>query len=69
MQKQVFVAFSFIAGKEIVKYIVSILSIVVTGLWNKLFDFLISKGMLNTADSLYIWINISGFALLPCVFQ
>lgn len=43
MQKQIFVAFSFIAGKEIVKYIVSIFSIVVTGLWNKLFDFLISK--------------------------
>lgn len=59
MQKQVFVAFSFIAGKEIVKYIVSVFSIGVTGLWNKLFDFLISKGMLNTADSLYIWTNIS----------
>ena len=37
MQKQVFVAFSFIAGKEIVKNIVSVLSVVVTGLWN---DFL-----------------------------
>ena len=59
MQKQVFVAFSFIAGKEIVKYIVSVLSVVVTGLWNKFFDFLISKGMLNTADSLYVWTNIS----------
>ena len=59
MQKQVFVSFSFIAGKEIVKYIVSVLSVVVTGLWNNFFDFLISKGMLNTADSLYVWTNIS----------
>ena len=59
IQKQVFVAFSFIAGKEIVKYIVSVFSVVVTGLWNEFFDFLISKGMLNTADSLYVWTNIS----------
>ena len=59
IQKQVFVAFSFIAGKEIVKYIVSVFSVVVTGLWNEFFDFLISKGMLNTSDSLYVWTNIS----------
>ena len=59
MQKQVFVAFSFIAGKEIVKYIVSVFSVVVTGLWNKFFDFLISKRVLNTADRLYIWTYIS----------
>lgn len=59
MQKQFFVAFSFGAGKESVKYIVSVLSIVVTGLWNKTFDFLISKEMLNTADRLYIWTDIS----------
>ena len=59
LQKQFFVAFSFVAGKEIVKYIVSVLSIAVNGLWNKIFDFLISKGMLNTADRLYIWTEIS----------
>ena len=59
MQKQVFVAFSFLAGKEIVKYIVSVLSVVVAELWNDFFDFLISKGMLNTANILYIWANIS----------
>ena len=59
LQKQFFVAFSFVAGKEIVKYIVSVLSVAVTGLWNKIFDFLISKEMLNTADRLYIWTDIS----------
>ncbi len=59
VQKQFFVAFSFVAGKEIVKYIVSVLSVVVTGLWNNFFNFLISKGMLNTAHRLYIWTNIS----------
>ena len=63
LQKQFFVAFSFVAGKEIVKYIVSVLSIAVNGLWNKIFDFLISKGMLNTADRLYIWIEISVAAI------
>ena len=63
LQKQFFVAFSFVAGKEIVKYIVSVLSIAVNGLWNKIFDFLISKGMLNTADRLYIWTDISVAAI------
>ena len=34
MQKQVFVAFSFVAGKESIKYIVSVFSIAFTGLFN-----------------------------------
>lgn len=59
MQKQLFIAFSFVAGKEIIKYIVSVFSIAFIGLWNNFFDFLISKGMLDTADRLYIWTDIS----------
>ncbi len=59
MPKQLFTAFSFVAGKETVKHIVSVFSTAFTGLWNKIFDFLLSLGMLNTAGSLYLWTGIS----------
>ncbi len=59
LQNQLFVAFSFVAGKEIVKYIVSVFSIIFAGLWNKTFGFLIGKRMLNTADKMYFWADIS----------
>lgn len=41
------------------KYIVSVLSIPFTGLWNRVFDFLVSRGMLNTTDRLDVWIHLS----------
>lgn len=43
MQKQVFVAFSFVAGKEIVKYVVSVFSIVCNGLGNGILSYFIKK--------------------------
>jgi len=55
MQKQLFVAFSFVAGKETVKYIASVFSIAITGLWNKIFDYLVAHNQLNTSDRLYLW--------------
>lgn len=59
MQKQLFTAFSFVAGKEAVKYIASVFCIAFTGLWNKLFQLLNSKGMLNKAGIVNIWTDIS----------
>ena len=59
IQKQVFVAFSFVAGKESIKYIVSVFSIAFTGLWNKTFDILLAKSVSNTLDKLYHWTHIS----------
>ena len=59
MQKQLFVAFSFVAGKEIIKYIVSVFGIAFTGLWNKTFDILLAKSVSNTLDKLYRWTHIS----------
>ena len=59
MQKQIFVAFSFISGKESIKYIVSVFSIAFTGLWNKTFDILLAKSVSNTLDKLYHWTHIS----------
>ena len=59
MQKQIFVAVSFVAGKEIIKYIVSVFSIAFTGLWNKTFDILLAKSVSNTLDKLYRWTHIS----------
>ena len=59
MQKQLFVVFSFVAGKEIIKYIVSVFGIAFTGLWNKTFDILLAKSVSNTLDKLYRWTHIS----------
>lgn len=59
VQKQAFVAFSFVAGKETVKYIVSVFGIAVTELWNKLSDYLIAQNQLSTLDRLQIWSNVS----------
>lgn len=59
IQKQFFIAFSFVAGKETVKYIVSVFSIAFTGLWNKTFDIILAKSESNTLDKLYSWEDIS----------
>ena len=47
------------AGKETVKYIVSVFSIAFTGLWNKTFDIILAKSESNTLDKLYSWEDIS----------
>ena len=54
-----FVAVSFVAGKETIKYIVSVFSFIFAGIWNKVFDFLIGKSMLNTTDTIFFWADIS----------
>lgn len=59
LQKQLFIAFSFVAGKEIIKYIASVFSIAITGVWNGIFDYLIAKSILNTLDRLHIWTVLS----------
>lgn len=59
MQKQVFVAFSFTAGKESIKYIVNVFAIAFIELWNKTFDILLTKSVSNTLDKLYRWTHIS----------
>lgn len=50
LSKQVFVIFSFMAGKEIVKYIASVFSIALSGLGNKILSFLIIKESVNTLE-------------------
>lgn len=59
MQKQVFVVFSFVAGKESIKYIVNVFAIAFIELWNKTFDILLTKSVSNTLDKLYRWTHIS----------
>lgn len=59
MQKQAFVAFSFTAGKESIKYIVNVFAIAFIELWNKTFDILLTKSVSNTLDKLYRWTHIS----------
>lgn len=58
LSKQVFVIFSFTAGKEIVKYIASVFSIVLSELGGKLFDFLLGKESINTLEEIAILGNI-----------
>ena len=69
LQKQFFVAFSFVAGKEIVKYIVSVFSIAFNGLSNKILEFFIAKEIIDTIGKTHIWINIFTFiVIILCVF-
>lgn len=69
LQKQFFVAFSFVAGKEIVKYIVSVFSIASNGLSNKILGYFIAKEIINTLGKTHIWINIFTFiVIILCVF-
>lgn len=63
IQKQIFVAFSFIAGKETVKYIVSVSSIAFSGLCNKVLDYFVSTEMINTLEKSHIWIEILGITV------
>lgn len=56
--KQVFVIFSFMAGKEIVKYIVSVACIAFNELWNKLLDFLLKEEIIDTLEKVRISVNI-----------
>ncbi|MCI9142406.1 MAG: GHKL domain-containing protein [Lachnospiraceae bacterium] len=59
MQKQIFVSVSFVTGKEIVKYIASVFSVIFTGVWNRILDLLLEKEIINTLEKLQIWTDVS----------
>ena len=68
LQKQFFVALSFVAGKEIVKYIVSVFSIASYGLNNEILEYFIAKKIINTLGETHIWINFFTFiVIILCV--
>ena len=68
LMKQAFVIFSFIAGKEIVKYIVSVFSIASYGLNNEILEYFIAKKIINTLEKTHIWINFFTFiVIILCV--
>lgn len=58
MQKQFFVAVSFVAGRETVKYIVSVFSTVHNELSNKILNDFLKKGIINTVVKTQIWVGI-----------
>lgn len=59
LTKQAFVIFSFVAGKEIVKYIVSIFNFALCGLWNRTFNFLVLEEKINTVKAASVLGKIS----------
>ncbi len=58
IQKQFFVVFSFIAGKEIIKYIVSIFNTVLNGFYHKILDYFIVKEIINTLEKSQVWLTV-----------
>ena len=67
MQKQLFVVLSFVAGKEIVKYIVSVFSIAFNGLCNNILDYFVAKEIIDTLEKTNIWIKVLWFiAIVLC---
>lgn len=64
MQKQFFVAISFVTGKETVKYIVSVFNIALNGLCNKTLNYFITKEIINTLGKTHIWVNVLGFTVI-----
>ena len=63
-QKQFFIVFSFMAGKETVKYIVSVFSFIFHGLCHNLLDYFITKGMIHTLEKSNIWIKFFSFLVI-----
>ena len=70
IQKQLFVVFSYMAGKETVKYIVSVLDIALGGLCDKVLGHLILRKIINTTEKALVWIRISNviFVILCALF-
>lgn len=64
IQKQLFVAFSFVAGKETVKYIVSVFSIAFNGLCNKILNYFITTEIINTLEKTNTWLKVLGFTVI-----
>ena len=59
MQKQFFVVFSFMAGKETVKYMISVFAIAISGLCDKILSHLVAGETINTIEKALVWIKIS----------
>lgn len=70
IQKQLFVAFSYMAGKETVKYIVSVFDIALGGLCDKVLGHLVLGKTINTIEKALVWIKISNviFVILCALF-
>lgn len=65
MQKQLFTAFSFVAGKENVKYIVSVFSIEVNEVCSEILNYLTAEEIINTLEKSLIWTQ--AFSLIMVV--
>lgn len=61
--KQIFIAFSFTAGKEIVKYIASVFSFIFNELWAKIPTFLLEREAAHTLKEMHVLENILNAAL------
>ena len=59
MQKQFFVVFSFMAGKETVKYMISVFAIVLSGLCDNILRHLVAGETINTIEKALVWTKIS----------
>ena len=70
IQKQLFVAFSYMAGKETVKYMVSVINIALGGLCDKVLGHLAAGETINTVEKALVWIKIFNviFAVLCAMF-
>lgn len=70
IQKQLFVAFSYMAGKETVKYMVSVINIALGGLCDKVLGHLATGETINTVEKALVWIKIFNviFAVLCAMF-
>jgi len=67
LQKQLFVAFSYMAGKETVKYIVSVFEMVLSELCDRILGCFVAVETINTIEKALIWIKISnGFFAVLC---
>ena len=59
MQKQLFVTFSYMAGKETVKYMISVFAIVLSELCDKILSHLVAGETINTIEKALVWVKIS----------
>ncbi|MCM1268404.1 MAG: GHKL domain-containing protein [Bacteroidales bacterium] len=64
MQKQFFTAFSFVAGKETVKYMVHVFAIGVSGLWDKILSCFVAEEAVNTVEKALVWIKLSNLVFV-----
>lgn len=59
MQKQLFVTFSYMAGKETGKYMISVFAIVLSELCDKILSHLVAGETINTIEKALVWVKIS----------